>query len=127
MKRLAGVTLPSTIQPGATLDMTLEWRAESTPAADYSVFVQLLDAGDANVAQWDGAPYDAVSKLPASAWPAGWRGEHMLELPVPEQLPGGEYRVIAGMYDWQSGTRLPATGAAAGHGDVVHLGTVRVP
>ena len=81
----------------------------------------------ANVAQWDGTPYDAVSKLPASTWPAGWRGEHALALPIPEQLPSGDYRVIAGMCDWQTGARLPVSGTAAGPGDVVHLGAVRVP
>ena len=85
--RLEGVTLPATVKPGETLDLTLYWRADAVPALDSSVFVQLLDAADKNVAQWDWPPYDAVSKLPASSWPAGWRGEHALALPVPEQLP----------------------------------------
>src|SRR5690606_33200406 len=119
--RLEGVTLPATVEPGETLELALFWRADAVAALDSSVFVQLLDAADKNVAQWDGSPYDAVSKLPASNWPAGWRGEHAVALPVPADLPAGDYRVIAGMYDWQTGARLPVD-----DGDSVEIGRVEI-
>ncbi|MCB0152045.1 MAG: hypothetical protein KDE01_30870, partial [Caldilineaceae bacterium] len=95
--------------------------ADAVPGLDSSVFVQLLDAAGTNVAQWDGSPYDAVSKLPASNWPAGWRGEHAVALPVPAEVPAGDYRVIAGMYDWQTGARLPVD-----DGDSVEIGRVEI-
>ena len=119
--RLEGVTLPATVKPGETLDLALFWRADAVPGLDSSVFVQLLDAAGTNVAQWDGSPYDAVSKLPASNWPAGWRGEHAVALPVPAEVPAGDYRVIAGMYDWQTGARLPVD-----DGDSVEIGRVEI-
>ena len=103
---LEGATLPQSARRGDTLAVTLFWRAEEPPADDYSVFVQLLDANGANVAQWDGAPYDAVSKLPASAWPRDWQGTHRLALPLAKTLPAGEYTMIVGMYDWRTNARL---------------------
>jgi len=118
---LTGATLPATAQPGAELPVTLFWRADAPPLADYSVFVQMLDATGANVAQWDGAPYDAVSMLPASNWPAGWQGTHELTLALPATLPPGEYTIIAGMYDWQTGVRLAVNG-----GDSVEIGRVEI-
>jgi hypothetical protein len=118
---LTGATLPATAQPGANMPVTLFWRADAPPLADYSIFVQMLDATGANVAQWDGAPADAVSKLPASNWPTGWQGTHDLSLALPATLPPGEYTVIAGLYDWQTGTRLPVTG-----GDSVEIGRVEI-
>jgi len=118
---LTGAALPATAQSGAELPMTLFWQADAPPLADYSLFVQMLDATGANVAQWDGAPYDAVSKLPASNWPAGWQGTHELTLALPATLPPGEYTVIAGMYDWQTGARLAVNG-----GDNVEIGRVEI-
>jgi uncharacterized membrane protein len=118
---LTGATVPATAQPGANMPVTLFWRADTPPLADYSLFVQVLAATGANVAQWDGAPADAVSKLPASTWPAAWQGTHELTLALPATLPPGEYTVIAGMYDWQTGARLPVNG-----GDSVEIGRVEI-
>ncbi len=103
---LEGATLPQSTRRGGALPVTLFWRADDSPVDDYSVFVQLLDAAGANVAQWDGAPYDAVGKLPASAWPGRWRGSHALALLLADTLPVGEYTVIVGMYDWRTNARL---------------------
>ncbi|HQY92277.1 DUF2079 domain-containing protein [Caldilinea sp.] len=119
--RLTGATLPSAARSGESLPVTLFWQADAPSVDDVSVFVQLLDATGANVAQWDGSPYDAVSKLPASAWPHGWRGTHSVALALPATLPPGGYTVIAGMYEWQTGVRLQADDA-----DSVLIGVVSV-
>jgi uncharacterized membrane protein len=119
--RLKGATLPENARRGAMLPVSLFWRADTLPQADYSVFVQMLDATGAKVVQWDGAPYDAASKLPASNWPAGWQGTHKVSLALPTTLPPGDYTVIAGMYDWQTGARLSVQG-----GDSVEIGRVKV-
>ncbi|MFO7634126.1 MAG: DUF2079 domain-containing protein [Caldilinea sp.] len=118
---LDDASLPATARSGDLLPVTLFWRAGEQPTADYSVFVQLLDDAGANAAQWDGAPYDAVSKLLSSAWPAGWRGRHDLFMPLPEKLPPGEYTAVAGMYDWRTGERLRTNET-----DFALIGAVRV-
>jgi len=119
--RLAGATLPATARPQTTLPVSLFWRADAPPPADYSVFVQVLDANGANMAQWDGAPADAVSRLPATSWPTAWQGAQQLAVMLPATLPPGEYTVIVGMYDWQSGARL-----SVGNRDHVEIGKVEI-
>ncbi len=49
--------------------------------------------------------------------------DDLITLALPADLaPAATIRVIAGLYDWQTGARLPVSGTAAGPGDVVHLG-----
>lgn len=127
---LEGFTLPEVVRSGEPLPVTLFWRADATPQADFSVFVQALGPEGHKVMQWDGAPADNISQLPATAWPTGWRGTHRVLLPPPastagEHTPGehtaGDYVVIVGMYDWRSGERL-----WAGTGNFVEIGKVRI-
>lgn len=118
---LEGVTLPEVVRSGEPTPVTLFWRSDARPQADYSIFVQALDADGRKVAQWDGAPADGVSVLPASAWPKGWRGAQTVLLPPPALTMAGEYAVIVGMYDWRNGERLQV-----GDGDFVEIGKVRI-
>lgn len=118
--RLEGFTLPDVVRSGEPLPVTLFWQADAPPQANFSVFVQALNAEGQKVAQWDGAPADAISRLPAAAWPSGWRGTHRVLLPPPAST-ASEYAVIVGMYDWQSGERL-----WAGDRNFVEIGKVRI-
>ncbi|WP_298982136.1 DUF2079 domain-containing protein [Caldilinea sp.] len=118
---LEGFTLPEVVRSGEPTPVTLFWRADARPQVDYSIFVQALDADGRKVAQWDGAPADGVSLLPASAWPKGWRGAQTVLLPPPALTRAGEYAVIVGMYDWRNGERLQV-----GDGDFVEIGKVRM-
>ena len=45
---------------------------------------------------------------------------------LPATLPPGEYKVIAGLYNWQSGERLPVRGKAARADGAVQLGTIQI-
>lgn len=122
---LEGFTLPEVVRSGEPLPITLFWRADAPPQADFSVFVQALNPEGRKVSQWDGAPADNIGRLPATAWPTGWRGTHRVLLPPPAWTAGehtaGDYVVIVGMYDWQSGERL-----WAGTGNFVEVGKVRI-
>jgi hypothetical protein len=108
--QLEAASWPDKGVAGQELPVTLYWRATERSAADSSIFVQLHDAAGNNFAQWDGAPADAVGQLPVSAWPPGWRGRQELRVSLPDTLPAGEYSVVVGMYDWQSGVRLRVAG-----------------
>jgi hypothetical protein len=127
---LEGFTLPEVVRSGEPLPVTLFWRADAPPQADFSVFVQALGPEGHKVTQWDGAPADNISQLPATAWPTGWRGTHRVLLPPPASTAGehtagdhiaSDYVVIVGMYDWRSGERL-----WAGTGNFVEIGKVRI-
>ncbi|MEZ4658632.1 MAG: DUF2079 domain-containing protein [Caldilineaceae bacterium] len=121
---LDGVTPPALANRAITF--TLAWRATAPLPDDYTAFVHLLDAADKNVAQLDWQPHDALGLLPTSHWIVGQPVVDTQTLPLPDALPPGEYRLIAGLYRWQDGTRLPVTGADALSGDVVEVGKIRI-
>lgn len=124
--RLDGVTLPASGKAGSDLPFVLYWQARKPPAADYNSFVHLLDGSGNKVAQFDGTPHDAISKLPTTAWPVGWPVVDSQAIALPPDLAPGDYSLVTGLYDWRDGARLPTSGADAGPGDVVLLGTVRI-
>lgn len=82
-------------------EVTLEWAATGTPDADYTVFVQLLDAENVVVGSGDAPP-----ELPTRYWRSGDRVQttHIIRYDDPPQP--GAYRVVVGWYDPVTGTRL---------------------
>jgi hypothetical protein len=91
------------------LSLTLDWQALATPAQDTTIFVQVLDAGGALVAQADGYPLLRTS--PPRLWQAGdiWRDVRTLQLPTATKAGG--YRILVGAYLTDGGQRLAATDA----------------
>ncbi|MGC9333930.1 MAG: glycosyltransferase family 39 protein [Anaerolineae bacterium] len=101
---LAGYDLSdATTVPGSHLEVSLHWHTIDTPEANYHSFVHLLDAEDKILAQHDGAPGEG--QLPTLGWlPA----EYVIDrhsLYLPPELPPGEYRLVAGLYEPISGFR----------------------
>jgi hypothetical protein len=47
-------------------------------------------------------------------------------LPLPADLPAGEYTLLVGFYNWQDGNRLPAEGDGVIGGDAAALGPLRI-
>lgn len=102
---LAGYDLSATsARPGQAVAVTLHWHALATPDKNYYAFVHLLAADGRIVAQHDGTPGEG--ELPALGWlPGEWLVDrHAIDLPP--DLPAGEYRLAAGLYDPASGERL---------------------
>lgn len=96
------------IKRGDTLQLTLFWRALQRPPADYTVFVHVVNAQGEIVFQGDFMPTPHTT-----GW---WPGDPIWEeisLPVPENVPPGEYRVVTGMYLLATMERLPITEGAA--------------
>jgi 4-amino-4-deoxy-L-arabinose transferase-like glycosyltransferase len=104
--RLLGYNLSSTtLGPGETLAFTLFWQAE-TPAQNYwSVFAHLIGPDGNLVAQQDKVPYDGV--YPPNRWHPGVIVDDDYAITLPPDAPEGEYHIVIGMYDWQTGERLP--------------------
>lgn len=105
----------------STATVTLAWGVEQTQTTDLNLFLHVIDAAGQTVAQWDGAPRDALGALPVSQWRPGEPIVATYDVALPEGLPAGAYTVVAGLYDWQTGVRLPATGS-----DVLPDGAVQV-
>jgi hypothetical protein len=92
---------------GDALPVVLYWRALAPLAANYSVFVH-LDAPD-------GMTYASADELnpadiPTSHWPPSLYVRNPLSLVLPADLPPIRYALTVGLYDPESGARLPLTG-----------------
>ncbi len=90
-----------------TLRLRLYWRAQREIDSAYKVFVHLTTPDSSTpIVQHDGAP--ANDTLPTTSWVGGEyiSDEHTLTLPA--DMARGTYRVLVGLYDAQSGARVPA-------------------
>ncbi len=97
------------IQPETNnhLPITLYWRAETTPPADYTVFLHLRNSANQNAAQKDSPP--AEGRYPTSLWDAGEIIVDKRLLPL-AGVPPGRYNLVVGLYNAVTGERLPAPG-----------------
>jgi len=89
--------------------LTLYWQAENLPSTDYNVFIHLLDEQNSLVAQVDGPP--AAGSYPTSLWDVGEIIVDKRQLPT---LPAGKYMIMVGLYQFNTGVRLPYDGGADG-------------
>lgn len=124
--RLAGYDLSAeAARPGGTLDVALHWRVTGRLDDDYTVFLQLLDAGGAIVGQGDSPPMGG--DYPTSLWAPGEALMDHHRLRVRDDAPAGTCRIIVGLYNLATGQRLPVVGGdGQPSGDHVELATVRV-
>ncbi len=102
------------LAPGDTLMVGLRWRPLREPDRRLKVTVQLLDAREQVIVQRDGEP--AGGSLPTTAWKVGELVTDNHGLSLPFGTPPGDYRLIAALYDAETGLRLPVEG-----GDAVEL------
>jgi hypothetical protein len=91
--------------PGAALDVTLVWEALSPPAGDYTVFVHVLNQAGDVVAGHDAKPME--NRFPTQAFQPGVRVIDRHQLALPADLPPGTYTLSTGLYQLESGERLP--------------------
>ncbi len=102
------------VPAGATIHLNTVWSALQRPAQDYSVFLHLTADDDQQpLAQSDVLiRADSAADYPTGVWRPGDQFTDTLALTLPGDLPPGQYDLVAGVYDWQTGDRL-ATGAGA--------------
>jgi len=119
---LFGLLRPATpVAPGGAPTLTLVWRADELLATSFHVFVHLLAADGTLVAQSDGVPADWTRRT--TGWLPGEFVRDLRALPLPADLPPGDYALWAGLYDPATGLRLTPPAYPDGR---VPLGTLRV-
>ncbi len=100
---LAAARLPAALDD--PLYLTLFWRASAPIAADYTVFVHVVDGGGRMIGQWDQTP--SAGAAPTSGWTPGRVvvDDYRIDL----DLAGAQepVRVLVGLYDPATGERLP--------------------
>ena len=96
-------------RPGEAPEVTLYWENDADHGQVYSIFVHLLDESGNIVLQADHWP----GGLPTDILDSGQIVTDRFSLPLPEDLPPGDYRVRIGVYSAESGQRLPVTATGA--------------
>jgi len=122
---LRGVDPPDlSAKAGDELSFTLHWQAEAPITVNLKTFVHLLNESGETMAQLDWIPQDAQGRLPTSAWQPVHPVVDRQHLPLPADLPPGEYRLVVGWYYPPTGERLPLT--AGGDGDTITVAEISV-
>ena len=94
----------STLHGGQELHCTLYWRALAEMATSYKVFVH-LEGEDGKVrGQADSVPL--AGKAPTNGWMTGEVLKDHYSLVVPAALPPGQYRLVVGLYEPETGRRM---------------------
>lgn len=110
----AGIELAG--EPGVEVGETavaisLTWQAVARPEADHTLFFHLYPAGQEDsppLAQLDVAPC-----LPTGQWRPGDAIAERYTLPLPPDLPPGDYTLALGWYTWPTFERLGLVGETA--------------
>ena len=108
------------VRPGETLHLTLYWQAADDSAVSYTVFTHLLDANSQLWGQQDSIP--GQGSLPTTGWLSGEVVVDEYEIEIDAGAPQGEYVIEIGMYQAETGERLPVfDGAGRNVGDYLAL------
>ncbi len=102
-------------QASRILDMSLIWAiSPNIPPYTYSVALHVVDSENHLVEQQDyGLPVESLACRKST-------------IPL-DDLPAGEYVLMAAVYGWENGERLPGTIATTGqHGDRLPIGTFTI-
>jgi len=98
------------MRSGESLTFTLYWQAEATPPANYTVYNHLISVETGElVAQVDGLPYDEREFYrPTTTWtdPQETLISRPFVLAIGENVPPGEYHLVTGFYQRDTGVRL---------------------
>ena len=122
---LVGYTLPAletelSGKNSVSRALELVWQAERQPAADYTVFVHVLNAdGTCCVWQTDAMPRGGA--YPTTRWRPGEFVVDAYAIDLPADLPPGTYAVEVGLYIAETGQRLGVAVDGQASGDAVRL------
>jgi hypothetical protein len=116
---------PAELAGGDVLQLVLFWEALQTPQGRYKVFVHLVDAQGAILAQYDGEPSHGQNQTTAWTPELGVFPDRYGVL-VPRGTTAGEYELRVGMYDVSGAPRLPISVLGEPAGDSLSLGVVSV-
>lgn len=119
------LVLTDALRAGGVLGLRSFWQVEAPFAEDYMIFVHLIDADGGRPTQRDAPPWQG--RFPTSSWRPGTLVVDANDVYLPPGLAPGEYRVLMGMYDPETGARAPvsADGAPVPEG-AVEVARVRV-
>jgi 4-amino-4-deoxy-L-arabinose transferase-like glycosyltransferase len=121
---LLGYDLNSVVDGAA--ELVFVWQALQTPAADYTVFVHLLNP-DGSCCVWQQDSMPLAGTYATSRWLPGEVVVDEYEIILPGDLPPGDYPLEAGLYIAETGQRLGVETADGTTSDAVLLQPLPLP
>ncbi len=103
------------VAPGQPVTFRFYWNARSRPPENYSLFVHLMPVDRVElITQADGNP--AAPERLTQTWddPGETIISPLFTLTIPADLAPGEYRAVMGLYNYETGVRLPVTDMITG-------------
>ncbi|MEW5958812.1 MAG: glycosyltransferase family 39 protein, partial [Chloroflexota bacterium] len=91
------------------IQLALYWQSIGVTDKNYTTFVHLEDKNGQIIAQTDSQPVGG--RYPTSVWDVGEVIRDEIVIPLPAELSRGDYKLLAGMYDFSSGERLAVSGS----------------
>jgi hypothetical protein len=95
----------TSVRPDDTLHLTLYWQPLAEMDESYTVFTHLLDEDNRIWGQRDNMPRGGT--LPTICWVKGEIIVDEYDIPIQPDAPPGQYIVEVGMYQVETGQRLP--------------------
>jgi hypothetical protein len=113
-------------KPGGELHLVLYWQARREMSTSYTVFTHLLNEGGQIWGQKDNPPQGG--KYPTTGWMEGEVVRDEYEIPISPDAPSGSYLLEVGMYQAETGARLPAFDEKGNRleGNTVILATIQI-
>jgi hypothetical protein len=113
-----------TLSPGNTLTVRLYWRAEAEVEQNYTTFVQLIGPDGLLYGQVDQTP--GAGEFPISGWLPGEYLTDPYAVSLAADAPSGDYQIVIGLYDPNTGERLPVSGLKC-QSDACFIPSLTVP
>ncbi|MCU0519087.1 MAG: hypothetical protein MUF84_00090 [Anaerolineae bacterium] len=114
-----------TLRAGSAFTVTVAWDTLAPLSTSYTVFNHLRSSDGDLVAQIDGLPMGGLA--PTTCWRPGQVIVDTVVIEVPERLAPGTYTLVTGLYDYDTGDRLPVVGPGATADGELNLTTVEAP
>lgn len=121
---LVGFTAPAGLKTGEAPTLHLVWRSLAPVPEDLTVFVHLLNADNAVVAQDDAWPVGGM--YPTSDWKEGEIVAYNVTLRLPADLAPGRYHVQLGLYRWPTLERVTVSGPLPAQDNVVQIWEIAI-
>ncbi|HEY3290840.1 MAG TPA: hypothetical protein VGK87_11985, partial [Anaerolineae bacterium] len=120
---MVDASVPAPVSSGEALTFTVIWRARADHLPALTTYVHLFSQDGSLAAQSDSPP--RAGRYPTEVWGAGEIVPDVYSFTPEKPLAPGTYRVMLGVYDSKTHTRLPVVDTA-GHplkDDEIMLGT----
>jgi len=108
--KLLGYTLKAEeIRPGDSIQLALYWQGLANMETSYIVFTHIIDQDERIMGQKDNPPVSGL--YPTTEWTPGEKIVDRYEIATSPEIPPGEYSIEIGLYELDSGERLPVLDA----------------